>query len=110
MARRVGTFRRQAARRATIWFSGPDETNYSGVAAGTVDLQSSLNPAALALRPFTIIRTVGMFSMVSDQVAAQEDPFGAYGLAVVSDQARVAGVASVPSPITDQNSDLWFMY
>ncbi len=98
------------SRRETLWFGGPDETVWTGVAAGAVDFQSSLNVASLALRPFTIVRVRGLLMLRSDQIAAIEEPFGAFGLAVVSDQAVAAGVASLPSPITDQASDLWFSY
>jgi len=101
---------RGAPRRQTVWFSSADETSFTVVAAGAVDLQSSLNAAALALRPFTITRVRGILSVRSDQIAADEDVFGAAGLAVVSDQAVAAGVASVPSPITEESSDLWFAF
>ncbi len=35
---------------------------------------------------------------------------GAVGRCVVSDQAAAIGVTAVPTPITDQDSDLWIMY
>jgi len=72
-------------------------------------LQSNLNAAALALRPFTVVRVRGMLGVESDQIAANEQPFGAWGLAVVSDQAS-ASLPNIPTPITDENSDLWFAY
>ena len=58
----------------------------------------------------TIIRTRGILWIRSDQTAAEEEPFGALGFSVVSEQARVAGVAAVPSPITDEQSDLFFVH
>ncbi len=82
----------------------------TGVVAGAADLQASLNAAALAIRPFTIVRTRGLILVESDQIAANEQPFGAYGLAVVSDQAVAVGLTAVPTPYTDQFSDLWFMH
>ena len=97
-------------KRETMWFAGPDETTATTVIAGAADLQSSLNAAALALRPFTIIRTVGMLLVQSDQIAANELVSGAYGLAVVSDQASTVGLTAVPTPITEEGSDLWFLY
>ena len=97
-------------RRETLWFSGPDEQGATAVAADGVDLQASLNAAALALRPFTVIRTVGMLFIQSDQIAAIETMISAFGLAVVSDQASAIGVTAIPTPITDESSDLWFMY
>ncbi len=97
-------------RRETLWFSSADETNHTPLAAGGVALISSLNAGALALRPFTVIRTVGLIYVASDQTAAFEVPFGGLGLAVVSDQAAAIGVTAVPTPITDESSDLWFLY
>ncbi len=79
------------------------------VAAGTPVLLTSLNAAALALRPFTIVRTYVDLFFSSDQEAADEVQVGAYGQIVVSDQAQAAGVASVPTPITEMGSD-WFAY
>ena len=71
---------------------------------------SSLNAAALALRPFTIIRTHLALHLSSDQIIATEDQVAAYGIAIVSDQASAAGVAAVPTPDTDAGSDLWFVH
>ncbi len=86
------------------------ETAVTGVAAGATDLQSSLNALALAFRPFTIVRTRGLILVESDQIAANEQPFGAFGMCVVTDQAVAIGVTAVPSPWTDQASDVWLMH
>ena len=113
MPRRRSSFtaaRGTAQRRKTAWLASADENTFTAVGGGIIDFQSSLNAAALALRPFTIVRVRGMLSMISDQVVASEEPFGAYGMAVVTDQAVTAGVASLPSPITEEGSDVWFMY
>ncbi len=94
-------------RRKTFWLAGAfQETT---IAAGTPVLLTSLNTAALALRPFTIVRTYVELFFSSDQEAADEVQLGAYGQIVVSDQASAAGIASVPTPVTEQNSD-WFAY
>ncbi len=110
VVRRRGGVVGVAQRRQTLWAFSADESGFTDVVGSGVDFQSSLNAAALALRPFTIIRTVGYLAMISDQVAASEQPFGAWGVAVVSDQAVAAGVAALPSPITDEGSDLWLAY
>ena len=101
---------RQGQRRQTQWVGGPDETDFTALSAAGVDFQSSLNATALAFRPFTVVRTIGELFIVSDQEAAQETPFMAFGLAVVSDSAAAAGAGSVPTPITEEASDLWFAY
>ncbi len=110
MARKSGFVRRNnAMRRDTIWlFGGPGQ--FVIASASTAVVLASFNAAALALRPFTVVRTRGQFLYHSDQRAATEDYEGAFGLAVVSDQASAIGVTAVPTPITDMGSDLWFVY
>ncbi len=79
-------------------------------AASTAAIDFSLNAAALALRPFTVVRTRGLLYSRSDQLAATENYGGSWGIAVVSDQSTAVGVTAVPTPITDMGSDLWFAY
>ena len=93
--------------RLTEWFAGvPAEV----ALAGSAFTFTSLNAAGLAKRPFTITRTVGLLSIQSDQNAAAEFPFGAMGMMVVSDKAVATGATAIPDPITEQASDMWFMY
>ena len=47
---------------------------------------------------------------MTDQAAASEQPFGALGICVVSDQAFTAGSASIPQAYTNADSDLWLLY
>ena len=96
------------ARRQSDWFSVQWVGNTLTVAGGT--LYSSLSAAALALRPFTIVRTRLLVTVRSDQEIATEDQFGAIALAVVSDQAAAIGVTAIPTPITDLDSDLFFVH
>ncbi len=95
-------------RRSTIWFSL--DLTATTVSGGAATLVASLNAAALAFRPFTIVRTRIELFVRSDQVAATEDQSGAMGLAVVSDQAVAIGVTAIPTPTTDIGSDLWFVH
>ncbi len=100
-------FRR--SRRESFWFA--ISANQSTMAAAsTAVLASSLNAAALSLRPFTVIRTRLVFYARSDQQAASEQYSVALGFAVVSDQAIAIGVTAVPTPDTDRDSDLFFVY
>ena len=111
MARRtVRTFQRGGrVVRETMWIEiSTVESTLSG--APTAVLANSLSVAALALRPFTIVRTRGVFHVRSDQVAASESYGGDMALAVVSDQASAIGVTAVPTPLTDKGSDLFFVY
>ncbi len=60
--------------------------------------------------PVTVRRTRGLIAWRSDQKAADESPFGAFGMCVVSNDAFAAGAASVPGPYSDAESDLWFVH
>ena len=102
------TLRAGVMRRETLWFNGV--FLITDLPAGTAVLLASLNAAALALRPFTVVRTRGKLGIVSDQQAATEDQVLAYGHAVVSEQASAIGVTAVPTPVTDNASDLWFVF
>ncbi len=57
-----------------------------------------------------MVRVRGMFFWSSDQTAATEFQLASLGMAVVSDQAIAAGAASLPDPVGDEASDLWFVY
>ena len=112
MARRSGALvavRGRAPRRQTAWISSVDETAFTGLSGNAAVLAGAgLNAAGLALRPFTVVRVRGLFSCKSDQIANIEEPFGAVGFAVVSDDAAAVGITAVPDPVTDEGSDLWY--
>jgi len=103
--------RGRSPKRKTLWldFAGVF-VGKTVVAGATAVLLTSLNAAGLALRPFTIVRTRGLLMAITDQVAATEEPFGALGFAVVSDQASAIGVTAVPTPIVDAGSSLFFSW
>ncbi len=109
VARKSGFIMRGGQRRReTIWFGLVDSTTTMVAAGGT--LITSLGASALALRPFTIVRSYVELLLRSDQQAANEDQFAAYAKAVVSEQASGIGVTAVPTPITDLASDLFFLH
>ena len=93
-------------RRASTWFQFQPVTTTLVATGGTIIF--SLNAEALALRPFTIVRTRFLLHVRSDQSGAIENQAGALGLAVVSDEATAVGVTAVPTPISELGSDLWF--
>ncbi len=106
MARSRVVARRGGNQRLTEWTSSADITDFTQLAAATAVLDSSLTQT----EPMTMVRTRGSICVLSDQTAQSERPFGAYGIAVVSDQASAAGVASLPTPMADAVSDLWFVH
>jgi len=114
VARRfVSSARRQGPRRHTLWGASADATAVTALGGATSVLAQSFSEATLTAfgaSPSTVIRIRGSLYVQSDQSVAGERPFGALGCAVVSEQARAAGIASLPSPITDEDSDLFFLW
>ena len=109
-ARRSGLVLRGGRnRRETLWLGGTDLITTLVAGANPVFILS-LNAAALALRPFTVVRTRGVIGVSTDQQAASEIQHVFYGQAVVSDQAVAIGVTALPTPRTDSFSDLFFVY
>ena len=98
-------------RRKTFWLGiNTADTVENNFAAAATTLVASLNAAALALRPFTMIRFIGDLWVMTDQTAATEFPFGAIGMAVGDDRAVTAGVASFPRPSTETADSDWVMH
>ncbi len=58
----------------------------------------------------TVLRTLGLLTIASDQAAANENQIGAWGMMVVTDLAIAAGAASIPGPITNIEDDGWFAH
>jgi len=96
-------------RRESLWLFNTG-TSTTVVAGANPVLIGTLNAAAIALEPFTIVRTRGWLHIRSDQISATEDYGVNLGFCVVSTQATGIGVTAVPTPTTDQGSDLWFVY
>jgi len=93
--------------RTVVWLgSGLAFTN---LVSGTKQVLLTLNATALALRPFTIIRTRLEITFGSDQIAGSENVQGAFGIIVVNDIAAALGPTATPGPITDTDAD-WFVY
>ncbi len=109
MVRRFTRVVRGAARsvRQNVWlFIDVPEVS---VAVSSKFFLASLDAAALALRPFTVIRTHILISWATDQTSASEEAQGALGEIVVSDQASAAGIASIPSPISNADAP-WYVW
>ncbi len=110
MANRIRGFNPQAFRRSVVtkrqslWLANLESSNTIATSS-TATLVGSLNAAALALRPFTIVRTRGYLFTFSDQVVSSEFQSFGYGHIVVTDQAVAAGIGSIPTPISESASD-----
>ena len=101
----------RGARRSTDWLASFDVDTAVNLAAGASQLNQSFTQAQInALGPFTIVRTVGYVAVRSDQVAAERDPFGAMGMMIVREQARVIGITALPTPVTNEFDDGFFVF
>ena len=110
MGRKTGFVRRHGGMvRETLWAPLPVTVN-ALAAATSAQLIAQASAAEDALRPYTIIRTHVMISMISDQIVATENQGMAIGFCVVADQASAIGVTAVPTPITDLGSDAWYLH
>ena len=106
MARRSFTRGRHGSGRLTLWLGSADFSAYTNLAGGT----AVLNQLITLDQPVTIMRTRGVLFVASDQVVASELTAGVMGMAVVSTPAATAGIASVPTPVTENFSDLFFLH
>ncbi len=104
------SFRRGASaissNRRTQWTASADIAGYTTLAAAASVLDQTLSNAVQT----TVMRTRGSISVLSDQIITSEEPFGAIGMCIVSDQAAAVGISSIPTPMTEAESDLWFVH
>ena len=114
MANRIvrSRFRGGAVRRKTTWSgTGVSAVGMQPVAISSKVLLTSHTGAFLEdIAPATLVRVRGQIGVESDQTAAVEQQTGALGIAVVSEQARAAGAASLPGPQTNSDWDGWLWW
>ena len=108
MARRMtrARFTRPLAR-TSLWLGAG--LSITTVAGGASTLIATLNATALALRPFTIVRSRMVVFFESDQSATTEFCQAVLSAQVVTQVAAAAGIASVPTPQTETDAD-FFIY
>ncbi len=94
-------------KRSTAWSSTTSITSYTALAANTVILDQVAVPQVLEQ---TIVRIRGLLVVRSDQVSANENVHGAFGIALVEEPAASVGVTAVPSPITDAAQESWLVW
>ena len=108
--RSAGRFTRPP-KKTTVWIGFGVGVTALGASGRT--LVGVLNAAALALRPFTILRSRQQVGLITDQESAAELPFGSLGAIVVTDTASGIGVTAISDPGTvsggDPDAD-WFLH
>ena len=102
----------RSVKRATTWVQAAVMAETSIGAASTKVLLQRLTAASIAIigAPTTVVRTRGNLIVRSDQIIATEIQNGAFGMAVVSEEAAVAGAASIPGPVSEASWDGWFLW
>jgi len=96
-------------RRKTGWIA-PADQGYVSVASGGATLVQSFDPAAAGLPAPTIVRTRGQLSVKPQSFAADVAIIGAWGIAVVSDQAFGIGITAIPKPFINADWGGWFAW
>ena len=109
MTRRPYVPARRAEKRKTIWV-GTAIANALAVASGASVIHSSFAPDALSMLAPTAVRTRGQFTVFPTAFGADLDYIGAFGLGIVSDEAFVAGAASLPRPFDDDDWGGWLVH
>ena len=113
MVARRGSFPRgrfqSPARRQTTWAVGPGGTTNTPISA---DSAAFVGAGIISLTDGqTIVRLRGQLAISISTATAVLDGFrGAFGIGVVSLPAFTAGIASVPTPLTEQDDDNWLYH
>ena len=84
----------------------------SSLAVNTAVILSSFDTRTVPSpgSPFTIVRTRGILQVLSTVPSANDESFGAFGIMVVNGEAFDAGVASIPTPLTESFEDRWLYH
>ena len=100
---------RPSSRRQTEWALGPGNATPTAVSTTVATILGSvIVPTASGL---TIVRLRGIFQMYLTLATAVNDGFlGAFGIGVATAAATAAGGGSVPTPITEEDSDNWLFH
>ena len=107
---RGSRFPRRSVRRETGWEIGPSDVDGSASSSLAKVWSSFVIPVSPGL---TVVRIRGGIKFqLATADAIGSGFFGAVGIGIVEEAAITAGVASVPTPLTEEASEnwLWFSY
>ena len=97
----------QSRRHNRAW-SGVHSVTTTAVAAGAKVLLGSFAPTTSG--DVTVLRSVGVISIKSDQAVSTELQQGSFGMIVVTDVALATGITAIPGPVTNMADDGWFLF
>ena len=95
--------------RQTTWVAPADQNTVS-VASGASVIIGSFAPDDAGMLHPTIVRVRGEVSIRPNSFGADVAISGAFGMAIVSDDAFAAGTASIPRPFDDAEWGGWFVW
>ena len=105
MARRLPRGFVRPPARTKIWIGAGVGEQTAATAVQT--LIGTYSAGVLGLRPFTILRTRILFTVISDQSGADEGVSGAYAEIVVKETATTVGITALPGPLTEVDADFY---
>jgi len=113
VARRSGLIRTGRGRSSGVsrdWGDGPGGTASIGLTSSAVSLLGSAITATTG--EVTSLRIRGLFDVFLEGIPTADGDgyFGAVGIGKATLAAFTAGIASVPTPITEQNWDGWMWH
>jgi len=102
----------RSQKRKTSWDIGPETTGNGGgqSVSSTIAQLAGVGSQVVADGP-TLVRTRGEIVGYLSTATAKHDGFhGAFGIAVATSAAFTAGVASVPTPLSEEDWDGWLYH
>ena len=98
-----------STRRATAWSAGPGSSVLTSISTSSSGfLGASIQGTEQGL---TMIRIRGQLNAALDVFTSVGDGYqGAVGIGIASLAAVTAGIGSVPTPLTEQDSDNWMWW
>ena len=97
--------------------SGRSNKDWSGIISATATTVPAASKVLIANFTLnnpgideTVLRTVGVLTVSSDQESASELQLGAFGMSIVTTTALAVGVTAIPGPVTDVGNDSWFTF
>jgi len=99
--------RGHGARKGTDWSASAVQLTFVTLGAQSASLLEIFVPIAGGE---TLVRVRGRIAYGTDQEAVDEVYLGAFGMAVVSEQAASVGITAVPHPATDAAWDGWLYH
>ena len=99
----------RSQRRKTAWVPGPGSTDALPISSSVASFVGG--GVVAGVEALTVVRTRGELLITLVNATTVLDGFrGAFGIGVVSLPAFTAGIASVPTPIAEQDDENWLYH